>query len=86
VTTVVWSGNPAKLEVTAPAPGPGLNYPHPRRSFDAWKELVRLRSERWRPADLFAAKDLRRSAIELDLARQVERERQAVRLRDEIVA
>ena len=86
VTTVVWSGNPAKLEATAPAPGPGLNYPHPRRSFDAWKELVRLRSERWRPADLFAAKDLRRSAIELDLARQVERERQAVRLRDEIVA
>lgn len=86
VTTVVWSGNPAKLEATAPAPGPGLNYPHPRRSFDAWKELVRLRSERWRAADLFAAKDLRRSAIELDLARQVERERQAVRLRDEIVA
>lgn len=86
VTTVVWSGNPAKLETAAPALGTGLNYPHPRRSFDAWKELVRLRSERWRPADLFAAKDLRRSAVEIDLARQVERERQAVRLRDEIVA
>lgn len=85
VTTVVWSGNPAKLEPAA-GPGAGLNYPHPRRSFDAWKELVRLRSERWRSSDLFAAKDLRRSAVELDLARQVERERQAVRLRDEIVA
>ena len=83
VTTVVWSGNPTKLE---PTPDSNLNYPHPRRSFDAWKERVRLRSKRWRPADLFAAKDLRRSAIELDLARQVERERQAVRLRDEIVA
>ncbi|QDD89156.1 ATP-binding protein [Pseudomonas oryzihabitans] len=83
VTTVVWSGNPTKLE---PTPDSNLNYPHPRRSFDAWKELVRLRSERWRHSDLFAAKDLRRSAIEIDLARQVERERQAVRLRDEIVA
>lgn len=86
VTTVVWSGNPAKLEIAVPALGTGLNYPHPRRSFDAWRELVRLRSERWRPSDLFAAKDLRRSAVEIDLARQVERERQAVRLRDEIVA
>ena len=86
VTTVVWSGNPDKLEATAPKPDTALNYPHPRRSFDAWKKLVRLRSQRWRPSDLFAAKDLRRSAIELDLGRQVERERQAVRLRDEIIA
>ena len=43
-------------------------------------------STKWSHGDLFAANDLRRSALENDLSRQVLREQQAVRARDELVA
>src|SRR3546814_9590691 len=43
-------------------------------------------STKWTHGDLFAANDLRRSALENDLARQVHKERQAVQARDELVA
>jgi signal transduction histidine kinase len=43
-------------------------------------------STKWSHGDLFAANDLRRSALENDLARQVRREQEAVRARDELVA
>ena len=43
-------------------------------------------STKWSHGDLFAANDLRRSALENDLARQVLREQQAVRARDDLVA
>jgi light-regulated signal transduction histidine kinase (bacteriophytochrome) len=84
IKTVKWSGNPHKpLEAD---PVTGQLRPHPRRSFAVWKEQVRGRSKRWLSGELYAVRDLRRSAIELDLARQVAKEREAVRARDEIVA
>ena len=79
--TVNWGGDPRK-----PALDTGDVRLHPRRSFELWREEVRLCSRPWRPADLEAADDLRRFAVEADLEKQVERERVAVRARDDLVA
>ncbi|MGH7620350.1 MAG: GAF domain-containing sensor histidine kinase, partial [Gemmatimonadaceae bacterium] len=65
--------------------GPAMRI-HPRRSFAAWKEEVRLRSSPWTPSDQEAAVELRRTAVEIDLERQVRREQQAVRARDDLMA
>ncbi len=82
VRTVTWAGDPTKtLEVS----DGGARY-HPRHSFNAWKQVVRARARPWRPAEIEAAEDLRRRAIELDLGKQIARAEQAVRLRDEMVA
>ena len=89
VQTVSWGGDPNKPlampggSEAEPASRPRL---HPRRSFDAWKQEVRGRSERWRRADHEAVAELRRSAIEIDLHRQVQREQAAVKARDDLVA
>ena len=69
-----------------PSQGRGAPRLHPRRSFELWKEVVRNRSLRWEAGALHAATQLRRFAIELDLERQVTRERAAVQARDELVA
>jgi chemotaxis family two-component system sensor kinase Cph1 len=58
----------------------------PRRSFELWKEQVRLHSVLWTAPDLEAAENLRRDAVEIDLERQVIREQRAVRARDDLVA
>ena len=82
--TVNWGGNPDKAGLLETSGGvPRL---HPRRSFELWKQVVRGRSERWEPAELYAAQALRRRAVEVDLVRQIDKERQAVRARDELVA
>jgi two-component system, chemotaxis family, sensor kinase Cph1 len=78
---VSWGGDPRK-----PAEQDRTQRLHPRRSFELWKEEVRLRSQPWTAAEIEAAEDLRRSAVEIDLARQVEREQRAVRARDDLVA
>jgi two-component system, chemotaxis family, sensor kinase Cph1 len=80
IQTVSWGGDPRK-----PVDDDGLRL-HPRRSFALWKEELRMRSLPWTASDLDAALDLRRSAIELDLERQVLREQHAVRARDDLVA
>ena len=82
VRTVTWAGDPTKPVVVS---ADGAQY-HPRHSFDAWKQVVRGRARPWRPVEVEAAEDLRRRAIELDLAKQIARAEQAVRLRDEMVA
>lgn len=84
VQTVRWSGDPHKA--VQAKPGAGAPRIHPRRSFDLWKEVVRNRSLHWGAGELHAAEQLRRYAIELDLARQVARERAAVQARDDLVA
>ncbi|MDY7531067.1 ATP-binding protein [Pseudomonas sp. Bout1] len=79
-----WSGDPNKplgLEST----DAGLHL-RPRTSFEIWKVEMAGISTKWSHGDRFAANDLRRSALENDLARQVLREQQAVRARDELVA
>lgn len=82
--TVNWGGNPDKagrLETSG-----GVPRLHPRRSFELWKEVVQGRSASWEPAELHAAQELRRRAVEVDLERQIDRERAAVRARDDLVA
>lgn len=81
VRDVSWGGDPRKpIE-----PDPAMRI-HPRRSFERWKEEVHLRSWPWSASDLEAATELRRTAVELDLGRQVVREQRAVRARDDLVA
>lgn len=40
---------------------------HPRKSFEAWREMVRGRSAPWHPAEIAAARDLRASIVEIVL-------------------
>ncbi|BCQ64800.1 histidine kinase [Pseudomonas sp. Boi14] len=79
-----WSGNPQKpLDLENSDAGLRLR---PRTSFEIWKVEMAGIATKWSHGDRFAANDLRRSALEHDLARQVLREQQAVRARDELVA
>ncbi|TKK26781.1 histidine kinase [Pseudomonas sp. CFBP13528] len=79
-----WSGNPQKpLDLEDSDAGLRLR---PRTSFEIWKVEMAGISTKWSHGDLFAANDLRRSALENDLARQVLREQQAVRAREDLVA
>ncbi|MFJ4145242.1 ATP-binding protein [Pseudomonas sp. NPDC089734] len=82
--SIQWSGNPDK-PLDMEESGEGLRL-RPRTSFEIWKVEMAGISTKWSHGDVFAASDLRRSALEADLARQVLREQQAVRARDELVA
>jgi two-component system, chemotaxis family, sensor kinase Cph1 len=81
VKKVNWGGDPRK-----PVETDRNMRIHPRRSFELWKEEVRFHSEPWTTADLEAAENFRRDAVEIDLERQVVREQRAVRARDDLVA
>lgn len=78
--SVQWSGNPDASKVVV------ANRLQPRESFEVWKQQVDGTSRLWSVGDVYAATDLRRSALESDLSRQVLREQDAVRARDELVA
>ena len=82
-SSMQWSGNPDEHFVAGTDPDQRLQ---PRKSFEVWEQQVYGRSRPWSAADGFAALQLRRAAIEDDLARQVRREHEAVRVRDELVA
>ncbi|BBP75885.1 GAF domain-containing protein [Pseudomonas gingeri] len=82
--SINWSGDPRKpLDLENSDAGLHLR---PRTSFEIWKVEMAGISIKWSHGDLFAANDLRRSALENDLARQVRREQEAVRARDDLVA
>jgi light-regulated signal transduction histidine kinase (bacteriophytochrome) len=54
VETIVWGGNPDKAVESE-----GISHRlHPRHSFEAWREQVKLQSQRWSDGDLFAARML----------------------------
>ena len=72
VRTVAWGGDPKK-PVGAPLDDGVPGRLHPRTSFEQWKELVRGRAAPWRPSELQAAADFRRSVIDLVLHRAEER-------------
>lgn len=79
-----WSGDPRKpLDLENSDAGMRLR---PRTSFEIWKVEMTGISTKWSHGDRFAANDLRRSALENDLARQVRREQEAVQARDDLVA
>lgn len=79
-STVSWSGQPIKHQ---DAETRALS---PRQSFELWKQQVDGKAEQWSASTLQAVESLRRHALELDLARQVQREHAAVHARDELVA
>jgi light-regulated signal transduction histidine kinase (bacteriophytochrome) len=78
--SVHWSGNPESSKVVV------ANRLQPRESFEVWKQQVDGTALQWDVGDVYAVSDLRRSALESDLSRQVLREKDAVRARDELVA
>ncbi|MDZ8024325.1 MAG: ATP-binding protein [Nostoc sp. DedQUE11] len=58
--TVNWGGNPNKpVEVT----GNGSLHLSPRKSFESWKETVRLKSLSWKASEVNAALELRSAII-----------------------
>ncbi len=81
IHTVTWAGDPHKPIETVNV-GERIS---PRKSFDAWRELVRLHSEPWRSVDVEAAKALRLSLMEVILRRvdQLAREREAAGIKQE---
>jgi light-regulated signal transduction histidine kinase (bacteriophytochrome) len=84
-STMNWGGDPAQHLSPGPV-GSASHRLHPRQSFAVWEQQVTGIAQPWSRGDLYAAEDIRRSALENDLARQVQREQEAVRLRDELVA
>lgn len=82
-SSMQWSGNPDEHFTAGTDANQRLQ---PRKSFEVWEQQVEGRSRPWSAADTYAAQQLRRAAIEHDLARQVRREHEAVRVRDELVA
>ena len=63
VSAVTWAGQPTKPEEVGPN-GVRLT---PRKSFEAWREIVRNRSHRWTDAELRAANSLRTTLIDVVL-------------------
>ena len=78
--TVRWGGDPRK-----PVDGRAKGRLRPRTSFEQWEQEVCGEALRWRDAEVYVAKDLRRAAMEIDLSRQVARAGRAVRARNELI-
>lgn len=72
VRTVNWAGDPAKAAVLEEG---GVRL-HPRRSFELWKETVRLKSAPWREVEVQVAEQLR-NALQDILYRLAEAEAKA---------
>ncbi len=81
--SVTWAGNPDK-SVTAGPNGMRLT---PRKSFDAWQEIVRGQSVPWTDAELRVANSLRTTLLEVIvyLADIAEKERQGAAERQELL-
>jgi chemotaxis family two-component system sensor kinase Cph1 len=69
VRTVTWGGNPNKaIEVDEQT-----GCINPRKSFEAWKQTVRLRSLPWAPHELDSVYELRNTLVSI-VSAQIERE------------
>ncbi|NEU11123.1 GAF domain-containing protein [Methylobacterium sp. BTF04] len=81
--TVTWAGNPDK-PVT---PGPNGIRLTPRKSFEAWSEVVHGQSAPWTEADLRIAESLRITLLEviLRLTDSAEKERKTAQERQELL-
>lgn len=69
IQTVTWSGDPAK---PVEAGADGSMKIHPRKSFEAWQQIVRGRSFPWQRSELETAANLRISILEIVLRRAEE--------------
>ena len=81
--SVNWAGDPNKAYTVGPL-GPRLS---PRKSFEAWQEVVRGQSAPWSSADLHIAEGLRVTLLEviLQLADLAARERRTAQERQELM-
>lgn len=81
--SVTWAGNPDKPVMVGPN-GVRLT---PRKSFDAWQEIVRGQSVPWTDAELRVANSLRTTLLEviLHLADIAQKERQGAAERQELL-
>ena len=68
IRTVSWGGDPHKRAEIDPE---GLRL-HPRKSFEAWRETVRLRAAPWHQAEIDAAAELRNAVVDIVLRRAEE--------------
>ena len=68
IRTVDWGGDPAK-----PAEVAEGGRIHPRKSFEAWKETVQLKSRPWLPGEIEAATELRNAIVGIVLRQAEER-------------
>jgi light-regulated signal transduction histidine kinase (bacteriophytochrome) len=67
VRTIDWGGEPQK------AVEAGFDRLHPRKSFESWKQQVRLRSLPWRATEIDAARGFRNAVQDIVLRRAEER-------------
>ncbi|MDQ4136936.1 MAG: GAF domain-containing protein [Pseudomonadota bacterium] len=73
IQTVKWSGDPQKpVQEAGGATAVTPAHLHPRQSFEIWKETVRGRSQRWKPADIETVKELRNAIVGIVLRRAEE--------------
>ncbi len=81
--SVSWAGNPEKPVVAGPN---GIRLT-PRKSFEAWREIVRGQSHPWAPAELRVADSLRTTLLEviLHLADIAQTERRGAAERQELL-
>ena len=68
IRTVNWGGDPSGRKHVDEG-----GRIHPRKSFDAWKEIVRGKSQSWRPGELEAATELRNAIVGIVLRQAEER-------------
>jgi chemotaxis family two-component system sensor kinase Cph1 len=59
IRTIAWGGDPGKIAVYAD----GARRLSPRKSFEAWSEMVRLESDPWRRSEITAATELRNAVV-----------------------
>jgi chemotaxis family two-component system sensor kinase Cph1 len=72
-TTVTWAGSPNKPVRDT---GAGLTL-HPRRSFEAWKEVVTGKAAPWKAVEIQAVEALRNDIIALALKQEYRKEQEA---------
>lgn len=68
IHTVTWGGDP---RTHAEPSADGLRL-HPRKSFAAWRETVRLRARAWEPAEIDAVGELRTAIVDIVLRKAEE--------------
>ncbi|MFK5027015.1 hypothetical protein ACI39O_26865, partial [Klebsiella pneumoniae] len=66
--TITWGGEPGKLQGSDADSG----RLHPRKSFAAWHEIVRLRSRPWDEVEIDATAELRTAIVDIVLRKAEE--------------
>jgi light-regulated signal transduction histidine kinase (bacteriophytochrome) len=61
---VSWAGDPKEPFELLPGRNPRL---HPRKSFEVWQEIVKLKSSPWKPCEIDAALDLNNAIVTIVL-------------------